>query len=278
MIDAFSVDCFFLLEFSNKTTVFYINYALLLVKPLIVYLILFLANKTYDKIKKINISRKEFIKKMRTIGIIVAFFFQPQIVKESLQMFYCVRLGPSTNEQQFLAVDPQIECWNDQHFFWAFMVALPSFLLWGILMPIFLYKGIQRRKKKSSIYAVLARFSFIVGAYKEEMFFWEFIITIRKILLIMILVFLNVIHKNGQIQLTFIILVISLMYHQMRNPFKDPRLNRLEFFSLLTSASMSASGLYFASEDPDNQFGVIIAMFSIACMGMFLFTAIAIYV
>ena len=277
MVDAFSIDCLLVLGIDNKSIIFYIDYIFLLLKPVLVFGFLLLIGHIWSKIRDSQTNIHDRKKRRRQIMIIVCFFFQPQIVKESLQMFYCVNLGPTSLEEKFLNISPSIQCWTSSHNAWAFGVALPAFLIWGLLMPLGLFYQVRKKRRKGNIYATLARYAFVVGAYKDDKFFWEFVVTLRKLLLIVILVFFNNINRIGQILLTFIILIVSLMYHNFNHAFKEKRLNFLENLSLLSSSIMAASGIYFAGEDLNYSFGILLSWMAIVSSSIFVLLGLSIY-
>jgi len=84
-----------------------------------------------------------------------------------------------------------IECWSDEHYFYALVYALPALIIFGIIAPgVIMFYLIKKRKilMKSSM---KFKFGFIYWGYTEKHFFWEFIILYRKVLLGFISVFMR---------------------------------------------------------------------------------------
>lgn len=70
-------------------------------------------------------------------------------------------------------------------------VAIPSLIVWGLGIPFAWF--IYMHKKKSQIPMIDSRekWGFLLNGYKREFYFWEMIITYRKILIIFVSVYLT---------------------------------------------------------------------------------------
>lgn len=95
-----------------------------------------------------------------------------------------------------LKEDFEVKCYEGAHYTWAFYVALPSLILWGIGIPFFAFLLLRRRRDTLEEVDTKKRFGFLIKGFKKRFYFWEIIIMYRKIMLIIISV---VIERFGAI-------------------------------------------------------------------------------
>lgn len=83
-----------------------------------------------------------------------------------------------------------IQCYNGPHYFWAYGVALPGIIVWGIGIPVFAYvllRSVRHRLKKLEVKEM---YGFLYNGYKREFYYWEVVIMFRKIAMVVISVIL----------------------------------------------------------------------------------------
>ena len=94
----------------------------------------------------------------------------------------------------------------------------------------------------------LIRVPIIIGRLLEIYnHFREFVIYGRKLLLILISVFLSSISSQAQAFAMFLVLLLAYRLHLKAQPFDTPELNDLEGKSLLCSMSITFIGMFFLS-------------------------------
>jgi hypothetical protein len=84
-----------------------------------------------------------------------------------------------------------IVCYTGPHFFWAYCVALPGIIVWGIGIPLFAYFLLTADRKKLDTLEVKEKFGFLYRGYKKEFYYWEVVIMYRKIMMVVIAVVLQ---------------------------------------------------------------------------------------
>mmetsp|Transcript_28956 Transcript_28956/g.27891 ORF Transcript_28956/g.27891 Transcript_28956/m.27891 type:complete len:110 (-) Transcript_28956:650-979(-) len=89
------------------------------------------------------------------------------------------------------------------------------------------------------------KYGFIFNGFKYESFFYEVVIQYRKVVLIMITVIFSVVSPEIQALLSFLILILSMVYQYSKQPFLTNTLNRMEILSLLVATTTMYSGMYF---------------------------------
>ena len=84
----------------------------------------------------------------------------------------------------------------------------------------------------------LLKYRVLYQGLKPEFYYWEFYNTVRKLGLIMIVVFLSAYPDVFRAFLAILILAFMIKYQEKIRPYKHPRHTTLEFREMLTSVSI----------------------------------------
>lgn len=84
-----------------------------------------------------------------------------------------------------------IICNEGTYKMFAYGIALPGIIVWGLGIPFFAYILLTREKDKLKTLAVRYKYGFLYRGYKTKYYYWESYIMYRKILLIFIAVFIQ---------------------------------------------------------------------------------------
>lgn len=79
-------------------------------------------------------------------------------------------------------------CFRGTHVVWAFFVAIPSLVVWGLGIPFFAYLLLRREKNKLDTLETKEKYGFLFRGFKKKYYYWEIVIMYRKISLIVIAV------------------------------------------------------------------------------------------
>lgn len=94
------------------------------------------------------------------------------------------------------------------------------------------------------------KYGFMLTGFKTRIFFWEIVIIGRKILLVMLTVFLTVVSPDTQVLAGLLCLILSMILHVKFEPYAAARLNRMEHYSLqVTSLTIYAGTFYVTGGD-----------------------------
>lgn len=89
------------------------------------------------------------------------------------------------------------------------------------------------------------KYGFLITGYKTRIFYWEIVVIARKILLVMLTVFLTVVSADTQVLAGLLCLILSMILHVKFEPYAASRLNRMEHYSLqVTSLTIYAGTFY----------------------------------
>ena len=71
---------------------------------------------------------------------------------------------------------------------WAFLIVVPSLVVWGFGIPLFALFLLIKEKNKLDTVETKQKYGFLFRGYKKRYFYWEIVIMYRKLSLIIITV------------------------------------------------------------------------------------------
>ena len=195
---------------------------------------------------------------MCTSLLIGLFLAWPTIIKQSLSIIPCKKFG----EKYYLLQDLSIECYTSKYYSYS-ILSYFSLAIYGIIVPLIAYFLIRDKRYSlydfNSKYEMPAPLSFLFLGYREEAWYYEFIVMGKKYSLIAITVFLKeysryqMISASLFIQAAFFIHVFVRPYDGITN--YGILCNKLESISLLALVVTLNSGLFFGTINDDYDLG-----------------------
>ena len=88
-------------------------------------------------------------------------------------------------------IDLEVKCYEGYHIFWSLFVAFPSIVVWGLGIPFFAFVLLTRVRQKLLKFEVKEKYGFLYHGYKKAFYYWEVVIMYRKIMIILIAVFIK---------------------------------------------------------------------------------------
>lgn len=119
--------------------------------------------------------------------IIIFYNFQVSEIQGNLSLLNCDNLYRDDDSLEFLQLDYDVPCWNKAHYTWLLSLGLPAALLWCILMPGFSFFAMKKERKNVNNHEYM---SFLSDGFSEKKYFWEFVIMMRKFVLMFLATFL----------------------------------------------------------------------------------------
>ena len=174
--------------------------------------------------------------------ILAIFILHTSITKVLFATFACRELLPG---QFWLASDLSIRCWNNTHMKNILTLALPGIIVWILGLPTVCLIILIKTKKSLGDLGTKIKYSFLYKGYVSGLYFWEFCILYRKILVVCISVFLTTVSLLAQALTMLAVLLVSLYAQQYFHPFNSHSFNVLETRSLLASLLTLFGGLFF---------------------------------
>eukprot|EP01044_Picomonas_judraskeda_P006576 COSAG03_NODE_662_length_6392_cov_2.901001_6_plen_918_part_00 len=184
-------------------------------------------------------ARSQLLRKLASVATtlfsIGAIFF----TKSFLRAFACVA-SESDSDRKFMASAPEIECWSrsSEHpkIVALSQIGLLSFAGCFAVICFFLVKA--HRSDNPG----LGFFAFLADKYEDHFFYWEMIITVRKILLMAIFLLLD---QVLAVLLATFLTIFSLSIHIAARPFEDTGTDWTEMLSLCAQLLTLTAGPIF---------------------------------
>lgn len=206
---------------------------------------------TEDEFKKFHPEPMIFYKSWLCTSTLIGLFLAwPTIIKQSLSIIPCKRFG----NKYYLLEDLSIECYTSKHYSYS-VLCYVSLIVYGILVPLIAFNLIREKRFSlydfESKYEMPAPLSFLFLGYREEVWYYEFIVMAKKYSLILITVFLKEFSRYQMIcaslfvQTAFFIHVFLRPYDSISN--YGILCNKLESISLLALVVTLNSGLFFGT-------------------------------
>ena len=207
-----------------------------------------------------------------TITVILYLIF-PTLCTQAFRLFDCRTIAGI----QYLAVDLEHRCYEGAHLVAVLLLGIGQLVVFVIGLPAFVFLLLQRNRKISGGLdrnVVQMRYGLFFSAYREERYFWELVLTARKVGIVAISVFGRSIGTQRQAQIALLILFACACLEIAGDPYmissdRHKILSRLELGSLFCLwGTMWCGTLIFASQGPDEEGLVTVLSMLVAVMNI----------
>jgi len=147
-------------------------------------------------------------------GIALFFVVFPSVMRAMLGVLHCREIFPG----QFWVLGLDMRCWTSEHLKYAFGLAVPSMVLWGLAGPALTFLLIRRQKHQFQEAWFKVRYGFLTAGYQSERFYWEYVIIYRKLLIIAFIVFFAQASLFLQVLSTLDVLLVSVLCRTGSDP------------------------------------------------------------
>ncbi|KAL4497237.1 hypothetical protein ABPG72_019557 [Tetrahymena utriculariae] len=160
---------------------------------------------------------KRFEKGLITTGIVFIFLFlQPNIISGLVQIISCREIGGT----QYLTADVTLKCYTLKYYQYIFILFLPLFLIWALVIPLIGIIILKRKVKILNYCSVRLSYGLLYSEYKKEKYYWEFV----KINLKLIIIFISNFYSQ-QIQFKNTLSTMIVFCYLILSIFKAPYIN-----------------------------------------------------
>jgi hypothetical protein len=165
-------------------------------------------------------------------------------VKATAMLFSCKKVG----DKHLLFFEMDIDCSSESHRIWQYLFGLPVLILSIFILPGLLFRSIYKHRHHFQTNCTseedgamhlepisgdkeeaVRRFGFIVNNYRDECYYWNFVIMWRKIFVAMVVVLTQQYGIVLQAMLVMLGFVFAIMYHIHSKPFKTHSMDYLQF-------------------------------------------------
>ena len=217
------------------------------------------------------------------ISSVVLFWFiaLPSLLLIGSNALKCWAVGDTT----FIFVDLQKECYVDDHLWYSLLVAFPMCVFYGLIIPGFFMLRLRRvGSARLTDPSLMLRWGMLHSGYREETYWWELVVLIRKYFIILLVTFNN--RGKFQLHISLAVLILALHVHDSQHPFGHRRdnpvnsiLHRYEMSSLLILLFMLWCADFFSLDlCKDDKFScntmvvvILLSNFILVCYLIFMF-------
>ena len=173
--------------------------------------------------------------------ICIIFLLHPTITKSSLEIFEWIVVDSNDKRMKLYM---EYKWYSEEHLKWISFVALPILIFWVIGAPWVAYIVLHRNRKnlEGSIKSYMLM---LYQGYKPEVFYWELVNTIRKVLILCCSIFLSTETAIYKILLSIVVLVAILRIQIKLQPYKVEENNNLEQNMIIAGALTLFCGVLF---------------------------------
>jgi hypothetical protein len=125
-----------------------------------------------------------------TVGTVI-YLIYPTLCTQAFQVFHCINIGG----RQYLPADLGERCWVGRHLFMVVLLGISQVFLFVVCLPSFVFVLLRRNliladgSSGLSKHVTIVRYGLFYFGFKVEVYYWELVITFRKISIIALSVF-----------------------------------------------------------------------------------------
>ena len=187
------------------------------------------------------------IKRNAIISFIsILLLLHPKLASSSLSIFQWVQID---SRQERVRINTSIEWYSGEHLKWCFLVGFPILAIWVTIIPLaglfLLFRNIHKGEQN----AVNQYFLILHQGLKKQRFYWEFVNSIRKVLILIIFALMITYPVFYRVLISTVILVVSIRLQVHLQPYRLEENNKIELLAISAGAITLMSGVVF-----DNQY------------------------
>ena len=162
----------------------------------------------------------QFKKLLAISAIVVVYIYHPNITNSTFQLLICKELDPGSF---WLVEDYDIQCYTPQWYFFALAFVLPSVVLIVFGVPTFMFCLLRSNRHKLDEVDVRAKYGFLLTGIQPQRYYWENLITLKKIIIITANSMLYLQPTVYKSLVTLLVLAIYFQVQDRMQPYKDPQ-------------------------------------------------------
>ena len=191
----------------------------------------------------------------------IIYLLYPTLCKNALSLFDCKSIGGVL----YLKTAMEEPCYVGRHASMLLLLGVSQLLVYVFGLPFLVLLFLSRNRDKLDSHVVMARYGLFYAAYKPDRYYWETIITVRKVGIVLLSVFGPALGPEKQAQVALLIFLICIVVEIFGDAYKAEStrhnvLNKLELSSLLVAWWTMWSGLMIYQLDKNDPMGFVLSM------------------
>ena len=187
--------------------------------------------------------------------ISIVFFLHPRLASTSISIFEWVKIDEGIYK---VRIDTSMDWYSGEHIYWWFLLGVSILTFWVISLPLFalilLFKNIHRGENSK----INMHFLILYQGLKKNCFYWEFVNSLRKVLILIIFAALTTFSSLYRIVLSVIVLTISARVQIYLDPYKNSKHSEIELLAIVAGTTTLFSGLIYTSSTTDNLLNTLV--------------------
>ena len=131
------------------------------------------------------------------------------------------------------------------------LLGFPILLFWVAFVPLFGLFLLMKNIKKEDDNKIKQYFLILYQGLKPEVYYWEFVNSLRKVLILLTLTVLISYNPFYKILVSVLILIISVRVQLRLEPYSDDKNNEIELLAIYTGSLTLFSGIIFSDDKND---------------------------
>ena len=210
--------------------------------------------------RKVRTPKDKFIV---TVTAIV-FLMYPTMCGQAFGLFSCKVVG----NQAYLQVDLEEPCYKARHLLVVLLLGLPQLLFYVLGLPLLVLKFLHRNR--SGLFndqVVLNRWGLFFKGYRGNRYYWEIVISARKVGVVALSVFGRELGVGRQSLVALLLLLACVVLEVVGRPFREVTkshsvLKHLELSALIVEFGTLWSGLMIFQSGPKSEgVGILLTIF-----------------
>jgi hypothetical protein len=190
-------------------------------------------------------------------NVLLMYILNPSIVKSCFQMLQSEPIC----DAEYWSLDDTVKFEDANHQSMILFVAFPSLLFYGVVCPLLAMFYIGLHADRQTNRKLMFRFGLLYSGFAPKYWFYELILFLRKLLIILVVTFASSNEQQLHIALGVLIVLLYLLEHLQPYNAEDAspkdrvmqnRLHRMESLSLVILIGMVWSAVFFVLGCNDN--------------------------
>ena len=170
---------------------------------------------------------------------ILLYLIYPTLCKQAFGLFNCY----TVNDKQYLLASLEEECYNNRHTLYLWLVGVPQLVVYVFGLPLLGMVFVWRNRHRLDTVAVRARYSLFFGGYRNDRFYWELVVVMRKVSVIAVATFGSTLDPEMQALVVLLLVMVCYGLQQIGKPYSTPSSNHklLQVLELSTLAMLAST-------------------------------------
>jgi len=177
---------------SSAAELYYSKQQCFAAMPFLIAAVSFVIWYAYGKIKQQSFFQKRLKRDQTTTKdkfvvtvTTVLYLLYPTLCKNTFGLFDCKIIGA----QAYFKIDLEEKCYQGRHQTMMLLLGVGQLVVYVIGLPLVVLLFLRRNRASLDTHVAQARYGLFYGGYKTDRFFWETVITSRKVSVVMLSVF-----------------------------------------------------------------------------------------